>query len=234
MQSHPGAGPVSQTAYTRDIKVVLGGQEYDRWEDAQNVNEGCKFHSERFLLSEKHSEVTITSENSLTGRIADGNPDNCFFNHRFAVAMADFRDTTKLSFCGFNRTVETVNMGGNTMASFDVLSGRIHLRWSDFDSMDSRAPVRPPTSTFYPISIRVQRDLVVASSSASTSATTSRAQSATPIVAGTSISASASASATASASRTTSMGPAIQPVPTMLPADACKCRDDFEILFFFN
>lgn len=153
VQSQPGAGTGDNKAYTRDVKFVLAGPASDTWDAAQGVNEGCKFHTPRFPLSATPSGTTILSAADLTAAPSDGDAPLCFFNHRYSVSLSDFRDVTKLNLCGFNVATETVDG-----VTYEVLSGRAHLRWADYDAMEAAQSVRPPFTTYYPMSIRIAKE----------------------------------------------------------------------------
>lgn len=198
IQSHPGAGPAERNAYTRDVKVVLSSPSMDKWEDAALVAaEGCKFHTDRFMLNAIPSDVTVLSEVSLLAKPADKDADACFFNHRFRVALGDLES---LKYCNFNRSTEVVEAGAGKKTTFEVVSGRIHVRWTDYDSMDSRAPVRAPMSTYYPISMKIQTGDSVASAASATSAAVVTTSSSVVVEKATTSSPAAPAATTSSAS----------------------------------
>ncbi len=128
--------------------MALSSPNVNTYDGVPASNAGCFARYARFGLSSLPRGVTVSTSASDLTSSASGNAPVCYFNHRLSIAWRSFRDS--LGSCGFN-----ITQSGSNRA----YRGRIHVQTIDYTSETSTTPIRPASSQFYDIVLKVQNDV---------------------------------------------------------------------------
>ncbi|KAI9022086.1 hypothetical protein DFJ74DRAFT_671528 [Hyaloraphidium curvatum] len=157
LQSYPGVGPREKNAFTRDLQLVLAGPNATTWDKALGSSpSGCRLFSPRFRFTELPLDATVTTAPELASPKGQGVTSTCYFNIRFALSWQEFLTARGLGMCGFSRSVEKTEAMNQT-ATFEVFSGSVHWRWADYDNFTAPSPVRPVSTAWNPVTIKIQK-----------------------------------------------------------------------------
>lgn len=135
VSSAPGIGDPSKHRFTREISIALSGDGVLSYGDAQAAHPECAAAFSRFEVGSPPSGVDIVAAD-----VRSDAASQCVFLHTLVVPWSVFVSPAT-GYCGFSRSA-TVNGMYN-------LSGRVHVKWSDFDDKNSDYPIYGPNELFY-------------------------------------------------------------------------------------
>lgn len=138
VMTSPGIGTTDKSAFTRTLEIVLSGPDAISFDGAATaVSSGCWTSWPRFSLQFPPPNIAVLS---TTVMISNEISANCSFYHVLSMPWQAFT-SSGLAYCGFQ--------AGDLVNGMRNFSGRVHVRWSDFDQLDSTMPIYGPNEMFY-------------------------------------------------------------------------------------